>query len=264
MERRRGRAVPHRRGYGALIDWMAGECLRQGCSIHLSSPVKKISWEAGQATLTTEGGRLFKGVKAIVTVPLGLLQANDALTEERIVFTPGIADQLQAAGQMGYGSVMKILLQFSACFWTKKEKKLGFILSDEVMPTWWTQFPDDNPLLTGWVPGAAMPRLTRDHGGGGHSDWTELCLSSLANIFDMNAAELRRELVAAKIVDWAGEPFIRGGYSFETMESAAARLLLNQPVRDTLYFAGEALYEGQAPATVEAALEQWKKNGLKK
>jgi monoamine oxidase len=33
-----------------------------------------------------------------------------------------------------------------------------------------------------------------------------------------------------------------------------AKNILNQPVADTLFFAGEALYEGTEMATVEAAL----------
>ncbi len=66
-----------------------------------------------------------------------------------------------------------------------------------------------------------------------------------------------------KIVDWNEEPFIRGGYSFETVESAAAREVLNLPLRNTLYFAGEALYDGDAPATVEAAFDSGKKTAEK-
>jgi monoamine oxidase len=32
-----------------------------------------------------------------------------------------------------------------------------------------------------------------------------------------------------------------------------ARRLLKEPLEDTLYFAGEGLYEGEVPGTVEAA-----------
>lgn len=258
-------------GYGRLIEWLAGECLHQGCRLHFSSPVEKIAWEDGRVSLTTRGGEVFSGGKVIVTVPLGILQhcavpGKDGFPQDRIgkhvetiAFLPAIGDQVEAARQMGYGTVIKILLQFSDCFWIKKDSKAGFFLSDEPVPTWWTQLPDNNPLLTGWMPGAALESLR----GIKAEDLPELCLSSLASIFGVDTAFLKEQLVGIKIVDWAEEPFIRGGYSFETVESAAARQVLNLPLRDTLYFAGEALYEGDAPATVEAAFDSGKKTAAK-
>lgn len=266
-------------GYGRLIEWMAGECRHQGCRLHFSSPVEKIAWEAGRVSLTTRGGAVFSGGKTIITVPLGMLQycdaegdaADDAVGKSGlpqwaigrdagiIRFLPGIGDRVQAARRMGYGTVIKILLQFSHCFWNKKDSKAGFFLSDEPVPTWWTQFPDNNPLLTGWMPGALLETLR----GIKAEDLPELCLSSLARIFGVDTAFLKQELTGIKIVDWGEEPFIRGGYSFETVESAEARQVLNMPLLDTLYFAGEALYEGDSPATVEAAFDSGKKTAEK-
>jgi monoamine oxidase len=249
-------------GYGRLIDWMAGECGRQGCLIHLSSPVEKITWGAGRVILTIAGvGQLYTGDKAILTVSLGMLQASLARGKDAIQYSPGIDDHLQAAWRMGYGSVVKILLQFTNAFWIKKEKKLGFIISDEMVPTWWTQAPDDNPLLTGWLPGAAVQGLQgiKENGFLKEEELVNLCLSSLAGIFDMDAGALRQQLTAVKIVDWSAEPFIRGGYSFETVESTAARRVLSEPIQDCLYFAGEGIYEGDMPGTVEAALDSGKR-----
>jgi monoamine oxidase len=238
-------------GYGRLVDWMLTECLSQGCILHLSSPVEKITWEKGRVTLTVAGGRVFTGGKAILTFPLGILQ------RESVRFSPEIGGHLQAAGKMGYGTVLKILLQFHTPFWSKKEKKLGFIISDEAIPTWWTQYPDEFPLLTGWVPGTIMPGLLglMEQGKKREELLLGQCLSSLAHIFDIGEQELRAELVAFRIVDWSAEPFIRGGYSFETVDSAAARQELAEPIQDTLFFAGEALYAGDWPGTVEAALD---------
>jgi monoamine oxidase len=242
-------------GYGRMIDWLVAECQRQGVVIHFSAPVEKIDWAPGRVLLTVAGGQEYAGSRAIVTVSLGILQART------ILFSPEIGDHLQAAGRMGYGSIVKILLQFTESFWSKKEKKLGFVISDEPVPTWWTQAPDDNPLLTGWLPGAGVEALQgiKENGILKEEELLQLCLSSLAGIFGIEASVLRERLVAVKIVDWSAEPFIRGGYSFETVENAAARRVLDQPVADTLYFAGEGLHEGYSPGTVEAALENGKR-----
>jgi monoamine oxidase len=45
-----------------------------------------------------------------------------------------------------------------------------------------------------------------------------------------------------------------GAYSYNKLFTTAARQLLNEPIQNTLYFAGEALYDGNAGGTVEAAL----------
>ncbi len=45
-----------------------------------------------------------------------------------------------------------------------------------------------------------------------------------------------------------------GGYSYHTPESENALKLLNTPIQDTIFFSGEALYKGDHPGTVEAAI----------
>ena len=44
-----------------------------------------------------------------------------------------------------------------------------------------------------------------------------------------------------------------GGYSYSLPASEQAKKVLATPVENTLFFAGEALYAGDAPGTVEAA-----------
>jgi monoamine oxidase len=45
-----------------------------------------------------------------------------------------------------------------------------------------------------------------------------------------------------------------GGYSFPTLQSTEARKLIGTPVENTIFFAGEALYDGKNGGTVEAAI----------
>jgi monoamine oxidase len=235
-------------GYGRLIDWMAEVYGNEGASIHLSSAVKEIIWEKDAIRVITEGGAAFHGGKIIVTVsPAVLLRGA-------IRFAPAIDARLEAFGNLGFGSITKMLLEFKTAFWRQRDKNMGFLISDQRLPTWWTQLPDEYPLLTGWIPGAAMGGLA----GMAEDALTELALVSLAGIFSMDIALLKKELVAAKSIDWSAEPYIWGGYSFDTVKSVTARKLLNEPVEQTLFFAGEALHEGDWPGTVEAALDSGK------
>jgi len=239
-------------GYGRLIQYLVDQCKAQGCILHFSSPVQDIRWERGRVEISTSGDRSFTGSRLIVTAPLGILQQGaippftPGPESYALRFSPAIPDYLLAARQMGYGAVIKILLEFSTAFW---EEGVGFIISDEQIPTWWTQSPDRTPLLTGWLTGEAMRsfQLLDEEAR------IQRCLSSLSSIFSRTVSFLKDQLVACHISDWSQAPFINGGYSFETVDSAAARKLLRQPLEDTVFFSGEALHDGSSPATVEAA-----------
>ena len=140
-------------------------------------------------------------------------------------------------------------MEFREAFWAEETKGISFILSDEEIPTWWLQSPDSSKLLTGWLTGAPLKKFQRLD----HQQQITLCLQSLASIFGRPLAFLKDQLAAAYIADWPAAPYIQGGYSFETVDSSGARQLLFQPVQQTIFFAGEALYEGPSPGTVEAA-----------
>jgi monoamine oxidase len=240
-------------GYRRLTDHLVTQCNRNGCSLHLSTPVTQIRWQPGRVEVISATGRVFTADRLLLTVPLGVLQPEAASSSSPgIQFFPPIPAQLEAVRRLGYGSVIKILLEFKTPFWNKKKHpgQTLFVLSDEPVPTWWTQPEEESTLITGWLTGEnmrsfqALPDARRlDH-----------CLSSLASIFSIDPNFLREQLTASRILDWSTAPYVWGGYSFETVTGADARALLSQPVGQTIFFAGEALYEGIAPATVEAAL----------
>jgi monoamine oxidase len=46
-----------------------------------------------------------------------------------------------------------------------------------------------------------------------------------------------------------------GGYSYSTLFSKKAVEILSEPIAETIFFAGEAIYSGESQGTVEAALQ---------
>lgn len=240
-------------GYSRLIRYLEEQCLARGCRIHYSTPVQEVRWQKGRVELHCAGEQVFPGSRLITTVSLGVLQAA-AGASGALAFMPDIPAYRAAALAMGFGSVIKVLMEFKSRFWEKKGDDIGFILSDEAVPTWWAQHTGADHLLTAWIAAAAMRNFqTLDE-----VSRLEACLRSLAAVFSIDVAFLKAELVTYSIHDWMTAPYIRGGYSFETVGSETARALLRQPLEDTLFFAGEALYEGTALATVEAALSSGK------
>ena len=127
---------------------------------------------------------------------------------------------------------------------------LSFLLSDATVPTWWTQHPDGYPVLTGWLAGPKADRVSSL----AEAELIDMGLASLGEIFDLPVDRIRRDLVAARAINWGNDPFARGAYSYATPRTREAQSVLRKPNDDAIFFSGEALYAGPEMGTVEAAL----------
>jgi monoamine oxidase len=245
-------------GYHQLISYLATECKKNGCTIYNNCCIKKINWQKNEVNILTLCSRYFKSNKIIITVPLSVLQA-DKDDINYIEFTPAIDEYLKAAANIGFGTVIKIILEFDEAFWQDEKKNIGFIFTNEKIPTWWTQLPKENAILTGWLGGTKAASLKN----AADEDLLAAALTSLASAFKKPADVLKNKLLAYKINNWTNSQNIFGGYSYETIKSKAAKNLLSQPVEQTIFFAGEGLYSGIHGGTVEAALESGKQAAQK-
>lgn len=219
-------------GYNTLINYLAN-----GIHIVTGSPVKNINWENGKVEVLTANGQSYTAQKLIITTSIGVLQQGS------LHFTPAIDDYLHAASHIGWGSVIKIVLEFEKVFW---KEDTGFIFSKGKIPTWWTQSPNTAPILTGWLGGPPAEQYKQVPA----AEILQTALHTLSEIFQTTLPAL----VSSYIFNWVQDPEILGSYSYDTPLSNNARQLLNTPLQDTIYFAGEALYDGKHPGTVEAAL----------
>lgn len=232
-------------GYGKLVNYLVEKCKQTNGTLHFNTCVTAIEHKKDHVVAHTLNGDAYEASKIIITASTGVLQSG------MIRFEPELPGYNHAIQQLGFGSVIKFLLYFKTNFWKDHPVPVGFLLSDEEIPTWWTQFPHQNNLLTGWLGGPlAAARSNEDD-----ASLLSSALLSLSNIFHLSPAELRTNLIFHKIICWHSNPFIRGGYSYETVESAAAKKILLKPANGTIYFAGEAMYEGDLQGTVEAALQ---------
>jgi monoamine oxidase len=237
-------------GYGQLIHYLQHACTADGCSIHTSCTVKTIRWERGRVEAVTADGQIFTAQKAIITLPVGVLQAPPQ-HPTAVAFEPAIDAYRQAIQQIGYGAVVKVILQFATPFWLPYEKDPGFLLSEEIIPTWWTQAPDNSPILTGWLGGPQTSRFNE----ASEEAILQQAIQSLTKIFPRTAGEIKELLTASYVSCWQTNPYCLGAYNYSKLFTSDARKLLNEPVQDTLYFAGEAMYDGINGGTVEAALQ---------
>ncbi len=244
-------------GYGRLTDWLAGQIRELGGEIRLGCPIREVLWEPEKVTLMGEGGTQFSGSRLLVTLPAGTL-----LPPGKFQFRPGLEKLERALEKIGFGSVIKLLVEFTHPFWQDPvwyqrancpETGLGMFFSGEPVPTWWTQYPAASSLLTGWLGGPAAASLSRK--GTGSEELVRLSLKSLGSIFRSGEKEVQSLVRGALAVDWNRDPYSNGSYSYDTTDSGEARRSLAEPVAGTLFFAGEATWEGPSIATVEAALQ---------
>ncbi|MFY7728586.1 MAG: flavin monoamine oxidase family protein [Flavobacterium sp.] len=250
-------------GYASLINYLTTEFHKMGGIILTNTQVKNIHWQKGSVEIKTIGGEVFTSGKVVVALPLGILQLNPE-NAGCINFYPEISVQRSAFNNIGFGQVVKILLEFNSVFWEKELlapaagqdiSGMGFLFTNREIPTFWTQAPLKRPLLTGWLggpPALAVKDFSKE-------EVLNLALRSLEAVFDISVRQLHEHVTAWDVVNWANEPYTRGSYAYDKVDSAHARSVLFEPIEATIYFAGEYLYEGPAMGTVEAALTSGKR-----
>jgi monoamine oxidase len=233
-------------GYGAVIEFLATECRKRNATIHFHAVVSAVETTDEQTIVHCANGDTHASEAIILTVPPPVLK--------EIMLPPAVREKAAAAADIGFGNVIKLLLRFKTRWWTSGKGKnlsdLLFLLSDQKISVWWTQHPTEHPVLTGWFAG---PR-TKQMADLDEKGLIEEGLASLSEIFGLAPAQLKRDMIAARAINWANDRFARGAYSYATPETRMAQSRLASPDGGVVFFSGEALYRGPEMGTVEAAL----------
>lgn len=207
----------------------------------LGRRVTAIDWRGTEIQITTQGGEQFFADQVLITVPLPVLRDGD------IAFTPALPrGKLRAARGIGFGSTLKIFLRFRRDLWPARRSSLSVVGAPHAPQLWSYGTRDTHPdrILTAFVSGRAAEALRANPGQALATLLAELD-QALSGPGERAAS---RALDDHLIQDWSAEPFIRGGYSYPTIGSAAHRKTLAQPLRragapmPSIAFAGEATH----------------------
>jgi monoamine oxidase len=226
-------------GYSSVLAALSGALERKHVRLQLQTVVQAIQW--GPSSVEVDGeflGKPFhaKARRAIVTLPLGVLQAPADATGG-VRFTPALKDKHTALAGLASGPVLKVVLRYRSAFWEELEggkyHDAGFFQApDLTFPTFWTARPVRAPLLAAWMGGPRAARL----GQRPVAQIVREASDSAQAMFGGHPLELE----AAYVHDWLADPFSRGAYSYVTVGGQNARRELAAPIHDTLFFAGEA------------------------
>ena len=248
-------------GYEDLIKVFQRRTASHAVSVHTNTVVESVSWKPGHVEVTAsnaDGISVFKTSQLLITLPLGVLRAPPGQAGV-VHFTPPLPrEKAEALGKLEMGKVIRVVLRFRHRFWDsitsgngKSLSDMSFLFSeDEWFPTWWTTMPRKSPLITGWAPFRSGERLS----GQGRTFVVERSLRTLGCLLGESPHHLESLLENAYFHDWQSDPFSRGAYSYGKVGADGAQLALAAPVKNTLFFAGEATDTTGNNGTVHGAI----------
>jgi monoamine oxidase len=246
-------------GYDSVLTALAGKLGRDKVHVQLHTVVSAVRWKRGVVEI--EGaflGRPFqvKAPKAIVTVPIGVLQLPES-APGAIRFSPALESKRAAVAGILSGPVLKVVMRFRTVFWEtfdggRYHDAAFFYSVGTPFPTFWTSMPTRSPFLNAWTGGPPAAVLAQKS----DAQIVQAALESVQTMFGDNLPDARAHLEAAFVHNWERDPFACGAYSYVGAgHNDTARRTLAAPLDDTLFFAGEATdTEGEA-ATVTGALQ---------
>lgn len=217
-------------------------------NLHLNTVARDIHWRDGRVKVQAETphGDTFEAPKALITLPLGVLQDTSVHLDPALP-----SDKQRALDHLVMGKVLRVTLCFREAPWARVGRtflsdktpsatadlsNLSFLFShDDYFPTWWTQMPERLPIITGWSPAHCAERMS------GMTDGRiiDKAIESLANLLGFEKAHLNSQLKSAYLHNWQTDPFSRGAYSYVKAGGEGCQATLAGPLANTLYFAGE-------------------------
>lgn len=209
--------------------------------IKLNCVIKGVSYGGDKVELTDLKGNIYQADKVILALPHPVLRDGD------IQFTPNLpAGKTEAFRQIGSEPGMKIFMKFSERFYDQG------VVGGKYCPLYGDEaygLETKSNVLLGFVMGDHARFLS----DAGEEETIRLLLAELDEMYDGKAsASFQRHLIQ----DWFKEPFIRGAYSYSTINgSTGTRSVLSESINDKLYFAGEYSNDAGHHQTVHGALE---------
>jgi len=227
----------------------------------LNTPVSNInsSNADGLVELTTKDGTAIRAKQVIVTVPLGVLQANT------IQFIPALPkSHSNAIQRLGMGKMNKIFMFWKTedVFWpmpkSSKIEVLGEVTDRDSIFLFYNSlsFHEEKPALYAFFKGPQVEAIERKYATSDPELYqqkiSELAMQSLQNMFGNNIPQPEKVIVT----NWLADEYTRGAYSFNKvgMKSRDREVLTFPIAEGRIHFAGEATHEHYFATTTGAFL----------
>jgi len=252
-------------GYSDALETVWWDDVVANNDLILSKPVVSIDTSGDDVIVTDSNGDLHAARQVIVTVSIGVLQA------EVIDFVPDLpASTVSAYNGIGIDMGMKVPLRFSSAWWETEGEKLAWLVTEGLAGACWV--PTDYKvggtdfILMCYPMGdnaAALNDIAANIGGGAAGDTAIIneILADLDATLPQAPNGATANYIEGVVQNWGTHPFTLGVYSYPkvgtyTTANDSSRLDLQVPAADDrIFFAGEASHNTH-PATVVGALHE--------
>ncbi|HCH66736.1 MAG TPA: amine oxidase [Deltaproteobacteria bacterium] len=252
-------------GYSDALETVWWDAVVAQADLLVGRPVVQIDTRGDDVVVTDDTGARHAGRQVIVTVPIGVLQA------ETITFVPDLPDAtVDAYNGIGMDMGMKVAMRFSTAWWETEGSALAWLVTEGPAGACWV--PSDYKsgttsfILMCYPMGRnaeLLNELAVDAGSGSAGDAAILqaVLADLDATFPGAPGMASAHYEDGLVQNWGAEPYILGAYSYPmvgTFPTASdnLRMDLQQPVAgDRIFFAGEATSVARS-ATVPGALAE--------
>lgn len=218
--------------------------------IKLNTPVTSIDYNGDTIVITDANGEQMEAKKVVVTVPVSILKSSS------INFSPGLPSSMTSAmSRIGMDPSIRVVIDFKKNFWGESA---GFIWGGTSFPHCFNAGVGRSEFfktLSITINGAKAAELSAMG-----ADMVNVILAELDAVYGGQATQfVRRDLdtnqVISIIQDWSKEEYIKGGISYPLPNATLAdREALGQPIKEKLFFAGEATDISGDSGTVNGAL----------
>jgi monoamine oxidase len=214
-----------RQGFGTLLARLAADL-----PVQLSAPVLRMQSARNAIEIETARGRITARA-VIVTVSNGVLDAG------KIKFTPDLPKRhLDAIAKLSLGAYDHVALELKGNPLQLQNDDLVFEKPGSARTAALLANVSGTPLAMVEVAG----KLGRELSGQGEAAMVDFATGWLADLY---GADIKKAVGKTHATRWSREPWTLGAFSAAAPGGQPGRKVLMEPVRERLFFAGEAVHE---------------------
>jgi monoamine oxidase len=214
-----------RQGLGALLDKLGADL-----PVQLRSPVRSLQSTRNFVEIETARGRI--NARAVI-----LTISTAALAAEKIKITPALPKrQLDAIAKLSLGSYDHVALELKGNPLQLRNDELVFEKASGPRTAALLANVSGTPLCIVEIAGKFGTELSQK----GEAAMVDFATSWLAELF---GADVKKAIGKTHATRWNADPFALGAFSAAAVGGQPGRKILMEPVRERLFFAGEAVHE---------------------
>ncbi|KZK87952.1 4-methylaminobutanoate oxidase (methylamine-forming) [Pseudovibrio sp. W64] len=211
-------------GYDRLL-----EPLTHGIAILTRKPVRRIAYHDRAGVFVQTDKEIFESDFVIVTVPLGVLKAQD------IEFIPPLPEiHRNAIERVGMGDVTKVAMKFDELHWPENTQYFGLMTQTQGR---WNYFLNHKPFINANVLTAlSFGNYSRMIETMDHDYMLEDAMKAVRTMFGWDTPDPRHYIATR----WSQDPYTKGAFSYAKVGCNPYDFnVLSEPVSRCLTLAGE-------------------------